>query len=101
MWGERNKVPVIAGAQGSDSASLAFNALTAAKEQGIEGDARVRLRVMPNGSIQVLATMSESYVSFADACKKALRETAWTPGLDESGQPVATDIPFHCEFTLY
>src|SRR5919197_2988606 len=35
VWGERNKVPVIAGAQGSDSASLAFNALTAAKEQGI------------------------------------------------------------------
>src|SRR5947199_8291660 len=35
VWGERNKVPVIAGAQGSDSASLAFNALTAAKEQGV------------------------------------------------------------------
>ena len=30
VWGERNKVPVIAGAQGSDSASLAFNALNAA-----------------------------------------------------------------------
>jgi fused signal recognition particle receptor len=36
IWGERNKVPVVAGAQGSDSASLAFNALTAAKEQGID-----------------------------------------------------------------
>src|SRR6185437_12350167 len=33
VWGERTKTPVIAGAQGSDSASLAFNALTAAKEQ--------------------------------------------------------------------
>src|ERR1700747_2456395 len=33
IWGERNKSPVIAGAQGSDSASLAFNALTMAKEQ--------------------------------------------------------------------
>ncbi|HEY2246590.1 MAG TPA: signal recognition particle-docking protein FtsY [Bradyrhizobium sp.] len=33
VWGERTKAPVIAGAQGSDSASLAFNALTAAKEQ--------------------------------------------------------------------
>src|SRR5436190_1450310 len=31
--GELTKSPVIAGAQGSDSASLAFNALTAAKEQ--------------------------------------------------------------------
>ena len=33
VWGERSKSPVIAGAQGSDSASLAFNALTSAKEQ--------------------------------------------------------------------
>jgi fused signal recognition particle receptor len=36
VWGERTKTPVIAGAQGSDSASLAFNALTAAKEQGVD-----------------------------------------------------------------
>ncbi len=36
IWGERTKSPVIAGAQGSDSASLAFNALTAAREQAID-----------------------------------------------------------------
>ncbi|MGA7804221.1 signal recognition particle-docking protein FtsY [Bradyrhizobium sp.] len=35
VWGERSRSPVIAAAQGSDSASLAFNALTAAKEQAI------------------------------------------------------------------
>jgi fused signal recognition particle receptor len=33
VWGERTKSPVVAGAQGSDSASLAFNALTTAKQQ--------------------------------------------------------------------
>jgi fused signal recognition particle receptor len=33
IWGERTGSPVIAGTQGSDSASLAFNALTAAREQ--------------------------------------------------------------------
>ena len=33
VWGERTKSPVISAAQGSDSASLAFGALTAAKEQ--------------------------------------------------------------------
>jgi fused signal recognition particle receptor len=32
VWGERTRSPVIAGSQGSDSASLAFNALTAARE---------------------------------------------------------------------
>src|SRR5262252_7906298 len=35
VWGERTRSPVVAGTQGSDSASLAFNALTAAKEQKI------------------------------------------------------------------
>src|ERR1700753_287092 len=35
-WVERTKSPVIAGAQGSHSAGLAFNALTAAKEQKID-----------------------------------------------------------------
>lgn len=34
VWGERTKAPVVAGAQGSDAASLAFKAITAAKEQG-------------------------------------------------------------------
>ena len=36
IWGERTRSPVIAGAQGSDSASLAFNALTAATEQATD-----------------------------------------------------------------
>jgi outer membrane biosynthesis protein TonB len=73
----------------------------AAREQGIEGAARIKLRVMPNGSIQALATISESYKSFAEACKAAMRELPWAPGLDENGQPAATDIPFDCEFLLY
>src|SRR3954462_1818723 len=36
IWGERTRSPVISAAQGSDSASLAFNALTAAKEQKLD-----------------------------------------------------------------
>src|SRR5438477_4879481 len=36
IWCERTKSLVITGAQGSDSASLAFNALSAAKEQKID-----------------------------------------------------------------
>ena len=36
VWGERNKVPVIARAQGSDSASLAFEAVEAAKTQDVD-----------------------------------------------------------------
>jgi fused signal recognition particle receptor len=36
IWGERTGAPVIASAPGSDAASLAFEALTAAKAQGID-----------------------------------------------------------------
>jgi fused signal recognition particle receptor len=36
IWGERTKSPVISAAQGSDSASLAFNALTAARDGGLD-----------------------------------------------------------------
>jgi fused signal recognition particle receptor len=36
VWGERTKSPVIASAQGSDSGSLAFNALSAAREQAFD-----------------------------------------------------------------
>ena len=36
VWGERNKVPVIARAQGSDSASLAFEAVEAAKTLDVD-----------------------------------------------------------------
>ncbi len=34
VWGERTGTPVVAGAQGSDAASLAFNALSQAKAEG-------------------------------------------------------------------
>src|SRR3954452_8790625 len=36
IWGKRTASPVIAGAQGSDSASLAFNALTEARGEEID-----------------------------------------------------------------
>jgi fused signal recognition particle receptor len=36
VWGERTKSPVIAGHQGSDAASLVFNALSTAKEQNTD-----------------------------------------------------------------
>jgi fused signal recognition particle receptor len=36
IWGERTQAPVIARAQGADSAGLAFDALTAAKADGID-----------------------------------------------------------------
>ena len=36
VWGERNDVPVVAQSQGSDSASVAFDALQSAKSKGVD-----------------------------------------------------------------
>jgi protein TonB len=71
-----------------------------AKQQGIEGIARIRIRVLASGQVQPLATLSETYPGFADACRASLKELRFEPGLDKVGQPVATDVPYRCEFSV-
>lgn len=71
-----------------------------ARQQGIEGVARIRLRVHASGKLQPLATLSETYPGFADACKTSLREVSFQPALDKVGQAVATDITYKCDFTV-
>ncbi len=71
-----------------------------ARQQGIEGVARIRLRVHASGKLQPLATLSETYPGFADACKISLREVSFQPALDKVGQAVATDITYKCDFTV-
>jgi TonB family protein len=71
-----------------------------AQLQGIGGVARIRVRVMPTGKLSPLATLSESYPGFADACKRSLKNARFEPALDRSGLPVATDINYACEFEV-
>ena len=71
-----------------------------ARQQGIEGVARIKLRVLASGKLQPIATLSETYPGFADACRSSLREVSFQPGLDDAGQPVATEIPYTCRFTV-
>jgi protein TonB len=72
----------------------------AARSQGVEGVARIRLRVHASGKLQPLATLSETYPGFAEACKTSLREMSFQPALDKVGQAVATDITYKCDFTV-
>lgn len=72
----------------------------AARQQGIEGVARIRLRVMPTGKLQPLNTLNETFAGFGDACKASLRGIEFEPALDRTGQPCATDIPYTCRFTV-
>jgi periplasmic protein TonB len=71
-----------------------------ARQQGIEGVARIKVRVLASGKLQPIATLSETYPGFADACRSSLRDVNFQPGLDRVGQPVATEIPYTCRFTV-
>lgn len=72
----------------------------AARQQGVEGVARIRLRVMPTGKLQPLNTLNETFAGFGDACKASLRGIEFEPALDRTGKPCATDIPYTCRFTV-
>ncbi len=72
----------------------------AARQQGIEGVARIRIRVLASGKVQTLATLSETYPGFGDACRSSVRDLRFAPGLDQQGQPVATEVPYSCEFRV-
>lgn len=72
-----------------------------AKRQGIEGVARVRVRLMPDGRPRPMAVISQTATGFGAACKRTLRASpSWRPALDQKGQPVATEITFTCNFEV-
>jgi periplasmic protein TonB len=82
------------------NAALERNYPKAARQQGIEGVARIRVRVFATGKLQPLSTINESYPGLADGCKKSLHDITFQPGLDRAGQPVATDITYKCDFRV-
>lgn len=65
VWGERTKSPVIAGTQGSDSASLAFTAVTSAK-----ADARDVLLIDTAGRLQNKAELMNELDKVVRVIKK-------------------------------
>jgi TonB family protein len=71
-----------------------------AQQQGVEGVAKVRMRVMSSGKLSPLATLNETYPGFADACKRSLKNVRFEPALDHQGQPATTDITYNCTFEL-
>lgn len=85
------------------SATLERNFPKEARQQGVEGNTRVRLRISAEGKVSDLRVLSESVrgYGFGQACMKTLRGSRWTPGRDAKGQAVATIIPgYTCEFTV-
>lgn len=73
-----------------------------ARQQGIEGVARVGIQVDPDGSLRTLGVISESWEGFGRACQQALRRSPrWGIPRDAQGRPVAVRSFFACRFELY
>jgi periplasmic protein TonB len=71
-----------------------------ARQKGVGGTAKVRLRVMPDGTVRELMVMAESVTGFGEACKQTLRGSRWTPPLDRGGQAVSTHVQYTCRFEV-
>jgi TonB family protein len=82
------------------NAALERNYPKTARMQGIEGSSRIKLRVLASGKPEPIATISETYPGFAEACRATLRSMRFSPALDRTGQPVATEIVFPCTFSV-
>lgn len=65
IWGQRNDVPVVAGAAGADPAGLAFDALTQAREQGIDA-----LLIDTAGRLQNKADLMQELAKIVRVLKK-------------------------------
>jgi len=72
-----------------------------ARNLGLEGSARVRVRVEADGRVRVLGVVSEDHDGFGQACRATLRQGGrWEPPLDRGGDAVATITTFRCTFTV-
>lgn len=68
---------------------------------GVEGDATIRIRVSPNGTVRPLAVVRSDEAEFGQACRELMRRSGrWDPPLDRNGNAVTTITTFRCRFTI-
>jgi TonB family protein len=74
-----------------------------ARLQGVEGEVRVSMRILPSGRIENIQVLQErpGGFDFAAACRETLRQAPpFVAPLDRTGAAVATNIEFHCTFEV-
>lgn len=81
-------------------AALERNYPAAAREAQISGTATVRVRITERGVATATRVTSESHAGFGAACSRTVDGSRWSPPLDESGQPVATEVTYRCHFRV-
>lgn len=70
------------------------------RNQGIEGEALIRVVLGKDGRVTQTAAVSESQAGFAQACEKALRTSNWEPPIDKAGNPTMTSLKYRCRFRV-
>lgn len=73
-----------------------------AKQEGVEGQAVLRLQIGPDGSPSKIRLLTEDPIGyrFGQICKQALQDATWKPPLDKEGKPVSTRVTFTCGFEI-
>lgn len=90
---ERPKPPTL-------DARLAKHYPSDLRRRGIEGEALVRLVLSESGRVIQLSPVSFSHEAFADACRKTLEGTEWSPPKDRNGKSVRTTLSYRCRFRV-
>ena len=70
------------------------------ERRGVEGEAMVRLTLSKSGRVEHAQTISQTDPGFAEACRKTLLDTVWSPPLDRDGEPVRTTLSYRCRFRV-
>ena len=73
-----------------------------ARQEGIEGEAVLRLQIAPDGLPAKVRIISEDPTGYelGQACMKALQGEAWKPPIDKTGKAVTTRITYRCGFEI-
>ena len=73
-----------------------------ARQEGVEGEAVLRLQIGPNGLPSKIRIVSEEPVGYGlgKACIKTLQGERWKPPFDKDGKPVTTRVTYRCGFEI-
>jgi TonB family protein len=73
-----------------------------ARQEGIEGEAVLRLQITPDGLPSKIRIISEDPTGYelGKACMKTLQGEPWKPPFDKDGKPVTTRITYRCGFEI-
>ncbi len=71
-----------------------------ARRRGLSGSAALRVRIEADGRVRKTTRLHESFPGFAEACRRALLGSRWTPPRDRTGRAVATEVRYTCEFVI-